>query len=69
MNCIKLLDPSLMARDFDGQVVELQVSFAVLNGDTDLAIPVTEVVGESVRGSETTARSSLMQKCHSQALK
>ena len=45
MNCIKLLGQSLMARDFDRQVAELQVRIAVLNGYTALGIPVTEPVG------------------------
>ena len=45
MNCIKLLGPSLMARDFDRQVAELQVRIAVLNGYTALGIPVTVTVG------------------------
>ncbi len=41
MNCIKLLGQSLMARDFERQVAELQVRIAVLNGYTALGIPVT----------------------------
>lgn len=45
MNCIKLLGQSLMARDFDRQVAELQVRMAVLNGDTALGRPVTVAVG------------------------
>ena len=45
MNCIKLLGQSLMARDFDRQVAELQVRIAVLNGYTALGIPVTVAVG------------------------
>ncbi|MCT4577780.1 IS5 family transposase [Donghicola sp.] len=45
MNCIKLLGQSLMARDFDRQVAELQVRIAVLNGYTTLGLPVTEPVG------------------------
>ena len=45
MNCIKLLGQSLMARDFDPQVAELQVRIALLNGYTALGIPVTEAVG------------------------
>lgn len=45
MNCIKLLGQSLMARDFDRQVAELQVRIAVLNGYTALGIPITEAVG------------------------
>ena len=45
MNCVKLLGQSLMARDFDRQVAELQIRAAVLNGYTALGIPVTEPVG------------------------
>ncbi|MFA3920697.1 IS5/IS1182 family transposase, partial [Ruegeria sp. 2012CJ15-1] len=45
MNCVKLLDQGLMARDFDRQVAELQVRIAVLNRYTALGIPVTEPVG------------------------
>lgn len=44
MHCLKLLGQSLMARDFDRQVAELQVRIAVLNGYTALGIPVTEPV-------------------------
>ena len=45
MNCIKLLGQSLMARDFDRQVAEIQLRVAVLNRYTALGIPVTEPVG------------------------
>lgn len=45
MNCIKLLGQSLMARDLDRQVAEIQVRVAVLNRYTALGIPVTEPVG------------------------
>ena len=45
MHCVKLLGQRLMARDFDRQVVELQVRTAVLNGYTALGIPVTGAVG------------------------
>lgn len=45
MNCVKLPGQSLMARDFDHQVAELQVCIAVLNGYTALGIPVTVAVG------------------------
>lgn len=45
MHCVKLLGQSLMARDFDRQVAEIQVRVAVLNRYTSLGIPVTEVVG------------------------
>ena len=41
MNCIKLLGQSLMARDFDRQVAELQVRVAVRNRYTALGMPVT----------------------------
>ncbi|MCF6433840.1 IS5/IS1182 family transposase, partial [Leisingera sp. MMG025] len=44
MNCIKLLGQSLMARNFERQVAELQVRIAVLNGYTALGIPATEPV-------------------------
>ena len=45
INCIKLLGQSLMARDFDRQVAELQARIAVLNGYTALGMPITEPVG------------------------
>ena len=45
MHCVKLLGQSLMARDFDRQVAELQIRIAVLNGFTALGLPMTEVVG------------------------
>lgn len=45
MHCMKLLGQSLMARDFDRQVAEIQIRVAVLNKYTALGIPVTEVVG------------------------
>lgn len=45
MHCVKLLGQSLMARDFDRQVAEIQVRIAVLNRYTALGIPVTEPVG------------------------
>ena len=41
MHCLKLLGRRLMARDFDRQVVELQVRIAVLNDYTALGIPIT----------------------------
>jgi transposase len=41
MNCMKLLDQKLMARDFDRQTAELQVRIAILNRYTALGIPVT----------------------------
>lgn len=44
MNCIKLLGQSVMARDFDRQVAEIQIRIAVLNRYTALGIPVTEPV-------------------------
>ena len=45
MNCFKQLGQSLMARDFDRQVAELQVRSSVLNGYTARGIPVTVPVG------------------------
>jgi len=45
MHCIKLLGQSLMARDFERQVAEIQIRSAVLNRYTALGIPVTEPVG------------------------
>jgi len=45
MNCVKLLGQSLMARDFDRKVAEIQIRVAVLNKYTALGIPVTEVAG------------------------
>ncbi|MEQ5872940.1 IS5 family transposase [Sagittula sp. NFXS13] len=45
MHCMKLLGQSLMARDFDRQVAEIQVRVAVLNRYTALGMPVTEPVG------------------------
>jgi hypothetical protein len=44
MYCVKRLGQSLVARDFDRQVAELQVRVAVPNGYTALGIPVTEAV-------------------------
>ena len=45
MHCIKLLGQSLMARDFERQVAEVQIRIAVLNRYTALGIPVTEPIG------------------------
>ena len=45
MNCIKLLGQSLMARDFDRQVAELQVRIVGLNRFTALGIPITQAAG------------------------
>ena len=45
MHCMKLLGQSLMARDFDRQVAEIQVRIAVLNRYTALGIPITKPVG------------------------
>ena len=42
---MKLLGQSLMARDFDRQVAEIQIRAAILNGFSALGIPITEVVG------------------------
>ena len=45
MHCVKLMGQSLMARDFDRQVAEIQVRVAVLNRYTALGIPVTVPAG------------------------
>jgi len=45
MHCMKLMGQSLMAREPDRQVAELQIRVAVMNGFTALGIPVTEAVG------------------------
>ena len=45
MHCVKLMGQSLMARDFDRQVTEIQVRIAVLNRYNALGIPVTAPVG------------------------
>jgi len=45
MHCVKLLGQSLMARDFDRQVAEIQIRASILNGYTALGIPITEPVG------------------------
>jgi hypothetical protein len=50
MHCVKLLGQRLMARDFDRQVAEFQLSVAVLNGYTALGIPSRRSQVRSVRG-------------------
>ena len=45
MHCVKLLGQSLMARDFERQVAEIQIRIVVLNRYTAIGIPVTEPVG------------------------
>jgi hypothetical protein len=45
MHCVKLLGQSLMARDFERQVAEIQIRIAVLNRYTALGIPVIKPVG------------------------
>ena len=42
---MKLLGQSLMARDFERQVAEIQIRIAVLNRYTALGMPDTEAVG------------------------
>ena len=44
MNCVKLLGPTLAARDFERQTAELQVRIAILNRHTALGIPITRPV-------------------------
>ena len=43
--CVKLAGQRLSAREFDRQVAEFQIRFAVLNGFTALGTPLTEAVG------------------------
>ena len=45
MHCVKQLGQSLMARDFERQIAEIQIRVAVLNRYNALGIPVTEPVG------------------------
>ena len=45
MRCFKLLGERVMARDFDRQVAELQISAAILNRFTALGTPQTQRVG------------------------
>lgn len=45
MHCVKRLGQSLIARDFDRQVAEIQIRIAVLKRYTALGISVTEPVG------------------------
>lgn len=45
MHCVKLIGQSLMSRDFDRQVAEVQIRIAVLNRYTALGIPVTQPIG------------------------
>jgi hypothetical protein len=44
MHCMKLLGQSLMARNFDRQVAEIQIRITVLNRYSALGIPVTAPV-------------------------
>ena len=45
MRCFKLLGERVMARDFDRQAAELQISAAILNRFTALGTPQTQRVG------------------------
>jgi len=45
MHCIKLLGQSLMTRDFDRQVTDIQILIAVLNRYTAPSIPITKPAG------------------------
>jgi hypothetical protein len=70
MHCVKRLGQSLMARDFDRQVAELQVRAAVPNGYTALGIPVTEPVGQVRPGKgEVRASRALHNKAHRRRLR
>jgi DNA repair photolyase len=42
---MKLLGQSLMARDFERQVAEIQIRIAALNRYTAIGLPITEPVG------------------------
>ena len=44
-SCAPKAVQSLMVRDFDSQVAEIQIRAAILNGFTALGIPKTEAVG------------------------
>ena len=44
-HCNKLLGESLMARDFERQLADIQIRIAVLNRYTVLGISVTEPIG------------------------
>ena len=48
MHRVKQLGQSLMARDFDRQVADVQLRIAVLNGYTSLGIPSTKTMRKSV---------------------
>jgi hypothetical protein len=45
MHRMKLIGQSLMARDFDRQVAEIQIRIAVLNRYTALGVPLTIAAG------------------------
>lgn len=45
MRCFKLLGERVMARDFDRQVPELQITAAILNRFTALGTPLTQLEG------------------------
>jgi hypothetical protein len=42
---MKLIGQSLMARDFDRQIAEIQIRIAVLNRYTALGVPLTIAAG------------------------
>ena len=48
MHYMKLLGQSLMARDFERQVAEIQIRIAVLNRYNALGIPVTEPTAQCI---------------------
>ena len=45
MHCMKQLGQSLMTKDFERQVAEIQVRIAILNRYTALGIPITKPAG------------------------
>ena len=62
LHCVKLLGPSLMARDFDRQVAELQVPIAVLNRSWHTSHRALKISPSGERGSPLKTR--LVQQSH-----
>lgn len=61
VHCMKLLGQSLMPRDFERQVGEIQIRIAVLNRYTALGIPITKAVGSGRlgKGEQTLSEADL----------
>ncbi len=45
MNCVEMLGQSLMSRDLEGQIAEVQFRAAVMDRFTALRTPVTVALG------------------------